>query len=68
MLTRRRFYTNHLTSLSRTIDSFTLDREEENKSLNRNGYKIRAFDKAIKLISNLDHPIRSVSEAMTVRL
>jgi len=43
------------------------DREEEEASPNRNGYKVRAFDNAIKLLNKLDHRLRSADEAMTVR-
>jgi len=42
--------------------------EEEDQSENRNGYKVRAFASAIKVINQLDHPIRSIDEAKTVCL
>jgi DNA polymerase beta len=44
-----------------------LDREDEESSPNKNCYKIRAFDNAIRHVNKLDHPLRSAGEAITVR-
>lgn len=40
---------------------------EEDESTTRNAYKVRAFTSAIKVINQLDHPLRSVEEARHVR-
>jgi hypothetical protein len=40
--------------------------DKENKSATRNPYKVRAFASAIKVINQLDNPIRSAAEAKTV--
>lgn len=42
-------------------------REEEHTSPNRNAYKVRAFDNAIKYLNNLDHPLESAGEALTLK-
>jgi hypothetical protein len=42
------------------------DKEEEAQSPDRNQYKIRAFTSAIRVISELDHPIQSATEAKAV--
>jgi DNA polymerase beta len=47
------------------IDSNS-DREEEEASPEKNVYKVRAFDNAIKVLNKLDHPLQSANEAMTV--
>ncbi|KAJ7213869.1 hypothetical protein GGX14DRAFT_444335 [Mycena pura] len=45
----------------------TQDKDEEAKSPNKNPYKIRAFTSAIKVIGELDHPIRSADEAKALK-
>lgn len=39
---------------------------EENENTDKNMYKIKAFKSAIKVIQQLDHPIRSIEEAKNV--
>jgi DNA polymerase beta len=39
---------------------------EENESPARNAYKVKAFTSAIKVLKQLDHPLRSMEEAKKV--
>ncbi|KAL0069138.1 hypothetical protein AAF712_003824 [Marasmius tenuissimus] len=43
------------------------NQEEEQNSTNRNGYKVRAFRQAIKLIGELDQPITHSSDVAKVK-
>ncbi|KAF8895626.1 hypothetical protein BD779DRAFT_1668869 [Infundibulicybe gibba] len=43
------------------------DQEEEEKRPNRNGYKVRAFSNAIKVITHHDRPILSAEEALMLK-
>ncbi|KAJ7643815.1 hypothetical protein FB45DRAFT_783427 [Roridomyces roridus] len=43
------------------------NKDEEAASPTKNAYKIRAFTSAIKVISQLEHPIRSASEAKALK-
>lgn len=40
--------------------------QEEHESPEKNMYKIKAFKSAIKVIQQLDHPLRSLEEAKNV--
>ena len=40
--------------------------QEEDESPEKNVYKIKAFKTAIKVIQQLDHPLRSIEEAKNV--
>lgn len=40
--------------------------QEEHESPEKNMYKIKAFNSAIKVIQQLDHPLRSLEEAKNV--
>lgn len=40
--------------------------QEENESPRRNQYKVLAFTSAIKVLKELDHPLRSLEEAKKV--
>jgi DNA polymerase beta len=48
------------------IDLLRRDKETEEKNPAKNPFKIAAFSKAIKAISNIEHPIRSGSGVMGV--
>lgn len=41
---------------------------EEKERPDRNTYKVIAFTSAIKVLKQLDHPLRSIEEAKNVRL
>lgn len=43
-----------------------IDMHEEDESPTRNPYKVRAFMSAIKVLKQLDHPLRSIEEAKNV--
>ncbi|KAF8214937.1 hypothetical protein K438DRAFT_1659786 [Mycena galopus ATCC 62051] len=43
------------------------NKEEEAQRPDKNPYKIRAFTDAIRVLGKLDHPIRSASEAKTLK-
>lgn len=44
------------------------DMQEEEDKENQNPYKIRAFKSAIKVLKQVDHPLRSIEEARSVRI
>jgi hypothetical protein len=53
---------------TRKTDGCFADKEQEDTSPTRNAFKVRAFQSAIKVINQLDHPLRSVEEAKSVRI
>lgn len=42
------------------------DMEEEDTSVTRNEHKVRAFSRAINVLSQIDYPIRTAAEASVV--
>lgn len=44
------------------------DMHEEREKPNKNTYKVIAFTSAIKVLKQLDHPLRSIEEAKNVGL
>ncbi|KAJ7486199.1 hypothetical protein B0H11DRAFT_1721942 [Mycena galericulata] len=49
------------------LEMLKSNKEEEAKSPDKNPYKIRAFTSAIKVISELEHPIQSATEAKALK-
>ncbi|KAJ7780718.1 hypothetical protein DFH07DRAFT_793172 [Mycena maculata] len=49
------------------LEMLKINKEEEAQSPDKNPYKIRAFTSAIKVISELDHPIQSAIEAKALK-
>ncbi|KAJ6584049.1 hypothetical protein DFH09DRAFT_1075657 [Mycena vulgaris] len=49
------------------LEMLKTNKEEEAQSPDKNPYKIRAFTSAIKVISELDHPLQSAVEAKALK-
>lgn len=64
MLSQSEFLEFKLQGKSLTPD---VDLERENTCPNRNGYKVRAFARAIEAIGTLEEPVRDVAQVKKVR-
>ncbi|KAG2051587.1 Nucleotidyltransferase [Suillus hirtellus] len=64
---RRAFSTSHLGPNHDLLQMLSQNLERENTSPNRNGYKVRAFARAIEAIGTLEEPVRDVAQVKKLK-